>query len=111
MDMPGLPAADPVLMGRPGARGPGGLGPDLAPNGRNGFGGQLPLDAMARPSREAVPLPPDASSTLYVEGLPSDSTKREVARILSMPAYEAVAIDFNGDSAILSLVCVCEYIP
>jgi RNA recognition motif-containing protein len=28
-------------------------------------------------------LPSDASSTLYVEGLPSDATEREVARIFS----------------------------
>ena len=27
-------------------------------------------------------LPPNASSTLYVEGLPEDCTTREVARIL-----------------------------
>lgn len=38
-------------------------------------------DGMTR-SRELVPLPPDASSTLYIEGLPPDCTKREVARIL-----------------------------
>jgi len=28
-------------------------------------------------------LPPDATSTLFVEGLPSNCTRREVARILS----------------------------
>lgn len=33
--------------------------------------------------RAEIPLPPDASSTLFVEGLPSDCTRREVARILS----------------------------
>lgn len=32
--------------------------------------------------RPEVPLPPDASSTLFVEGLPSNCTRREVARIL-----------------------------
>lgn len=37
-----------------------------------GFGG----------GRPEVPLPPDASSTLFVEGLPSNCTRREVARIL-----------------------------
>ncbi|KAH7543804.1 hypothetical protein JRO89_XS15G0022600 [Xanthoceras sorbifolium] len=31
--------------------------------------------------RAEVPLPPDASSTLFVEGLPSDCTRREVAHI------------------------------
>ncbi|KAG6707675.1 hypothetical protein I3842_06G043600 [Carya illinoinensis] len=36
-----------------------------------GFGG----------GRPEVPLPPDASSTLFVEGLPSNCTRREVAHI------------------------------
>lgn len=35
--------------------------------------------------RDEVPLPPDASSTLYVEGLPANCTRREVARILYNP--------------------------
>ena len=77
--MPGFSIAGPAALGLSGAGG----GPDLAPNGRAvGFGGQLPLDAMVRPGRETAPLPPDASNTLYVEGLPSNCTKREVARIL-----------------------------
>lgn len=33
-------------------------------------------------TRPEVPLPPDATSTLFVEGLPSNCTRREVARIL-----------------------------
>ncbi|XP_047321773.1 RNA-binding protein 1-like isoform X2 [Impatiens glandulifera] len=42
----------------------------------------LPLvDSVPRSSRERLPLPPDATSTLYVEGLPSDCKKREVAHI------------------------------
>lgn len=41
-----------------------------------------PIDAMARPGSETVPLPRDASNTLYIEGLPPNSTRREVARIL-----------------------------
>lgn len=32
--------------------------------------------------RPETPLPPDASSTLFVEGLPSDCSRREVSRIL-----------------------------
>ena len=76
--LPGPSLADPAVMGRP-----GGSGPDIARNGRNvNYGSQLPVDAVSRPGPETVPLPPDASSTLYVEGLPSDSTRREVARIL-----------------------------
>ncbi|KAK6938287.1 RNA recognition motif domain [Dillenia turbinata] len=55
---------------------------DLAPNGRGiGYRDQLPVEPVARPVRETVPLPPDASSTIYVEGLPPDSTRREVAHI------------------------------
>ncbi|KAF2321509.1 hypothetical protein GH714_000184 [Hevea brasiliensis] len=57
-------------------------GPDLAPNGQDiVFRSQPSVDTTARPVRETIPLPPDASSTLYVEGLPSDSTRREVAHI------------------------------
>lgn len=56
------------------------LDSDLPPSGRGRrFGHQL--DAIIRQSRETAPLPPDASSTLYVEGLPPDSTRREVAHI------------------------------
>lgn len=69
-----IPMGEPSLMGRP--------GPELVSNGRGvGFGGPLPVDTMARPARETVPLPPDASNTLYVEGLPPNCTKREVAHI------------------------------
>lgn len=73
-----LPVSDPSVTGRHGA-----TGPDLVPNLRSSsIDDQLPFDAAARPGHETLPLPPDASSTLYVEGLPADSTKREVARIL-----------------------------
>nr|GME14162.1 RNA-binding protein 2-like [Ipomoea batatas] len=73
--MPGLAARDPVATAR------GAVAPELVTNGRGmGYVGRLPVDAIARP-RETLPLPPDASSTLYVEGLPPDSTKREVAHI------------------------------
>lgn len=75
--MTGLPILDSGLTSRPRAS-----VPDLAPNGRDfGFGSQPHLDTISRPVRETVPLPPDASSTLYVEGLPPDSTRREVAHI------------------------------
>ncbi|XP_057427332.1 RNA-binding protein 2-like isoform X2 [Lotus japonicus] len=75
--LPGHSLGDPAVMGHL-----GGGGHDLARNGRNAnYGGQLPVDAVSRPGPETVPLPPDASSTLYVEGLPSDCTKREVAHI------------------------------
>ncbi|XVF64364.1 hypothetical protein PTKIN_Ptkin09bG0163800 [Pterospermum kingtungense] len=75
--MPARPIADPPLIGHSGS-----AAPDVAPNGRDvGYDGQLLVDAMSRPGRDTVPLPPDASNTLYVEGLPPDSTKREVAHI------------------------------
>lgn len=105
----GNPLADPAAMGLSGAvrsdAAPNGRGmsfggrlPMDALNGRGmgfdgrlpvdarsggmGFDGRLPVDAMPRLSRETIPLPPDASNTLYVEGLPSDITRREVSRIL-----------------------------
>lgn len=72
-----LPVSDPSVTGRPGA-----TGPELVPNLRSSsIDDQLPFDATARPGHETLPLPPDASSTLYVEGLPADSSKREVAHI------------------------------
>lgn len=76
--MPGLlPMREPPLMG-----GPRSVGLDMVPNGRSmGFGSQHAEDPMARLGREVGSLPPDASNTLYIEGLPSDSTKREVAHI------------------------------
>lgn len=76
--LPGHLLADPAVMGHPGSG-----GPDLARNGFNvDYGGQLPVNAVSRPGPEAQLLPPGATSTLYIEGLPSDSSRREVARIL-----------------------------
>lgn len=73
----GISVGEPSLLGRPGS-----IAPDAASNGRDvGYGGQLRVDMMARPVRETVPLPSDASNTLYVEGLPPNSSKREVAHI------------------------------
>lgn len=76
--IPSFPGIDPTAMVHHGP-----LVPELAPSSRNtGYGGQLPIDIMPMPGREPVHLPPNASSTLFVEGLPADTTKREVARIL-----------------------------
>lgn len=70
----GVAAMDEFMMRRGGG---GGL------NGRDMGGGFDPLDSVDRRSnREPLPLPPDASNTLYVEGLPSNCSTREVARIL-----------------------------
>ncbi|KAL6005656.1 DNA-binding protein jumonji/rbp2/SMCY [Asimina triloba] len=64
--MSGHPVEDPRMMGV------GSMDPGMAAKGRSmGFGG----------GRPDMPLPPDASSTLYVEGLPANSTRREVSHI------------------------------
>ncbi|CAM8935799.1 unnamed protein product [Rhodiola kirilowii] len=42
---------------------------------------QHPAETANKPARGALPLPLDASNTIYVECLPSDCTKREVAHI------------------------------
>ncbi|KAF1884714.1 hypothetical protein Lal_00028600, partial [Lupinus albus] len=95
---PGHSLADPSVMGHH-----GGGGPDLTPNGRGvSYSGQLPVDAVFRPGPETVPLPPDASNTLYVEGLPSDCTKRDAARILFV-VMQCLVIR-GGDPLILCFV-------
>ncbi|XP_031373385.1 RNA-binding protein 2-like [Punica granatum] len=102
----------PTMMGHPG---PGPQRLDLPSNGLDGnFGGSLSIDPMSRPSmgREAAaPLPPDASSTLYVEGLPSNCTRREVAHIFRpFVGYKEVRLASkeskhrNGDPLILCFV-------
>ena len=71
-------AMDEFMMRRGGGGGGGGGVHGL--NGRDmGFD---PLDSVDRRNREPLPLPPDASNTLYVEGLPSNCSRRELARIL-----------------------------
>ncbi|OMO87899.1 hypothetical protein CCACVL1_08682 [Corchorus capsularis] len=63
--MPGRSVDDPRIMGI------GSVDPGQPVKDRTlGFGG-----------RPDPPLPPDASSTLFVEGLPSDCTRREVSHI------------------------------
>lgn len=75
--IPAYPVVDSPVMTRGGS-----AGRDLVGNGRNdGYGSKFQPEPMARPDRETAPLPPDASSTLYVEGFPPDCTKREVAHI------------------------------
>ncbi|XP_031263256.1 RNA-binding protein 2-like [Pistacia vera] len=74
--MAGIPIADGV-SGRPGI-----IGRDMVSNGPSrDLDDRLPVETMARPDRETLPLPPDVSNTLYVEGLPPDTTRREVAHI------------------------------
>ncbi|KAF2291238.1 hypothetical protein GH714_020812 [Hevea brasiliensis] len=101
-----LPVFNSGIVGRPRAS-----GPYLAPNGRDlVFRRQPSVDTMDRPVRETVPLPPDASSTLYVEGLPPDSTRREVAHIFRpFVGYKEVRLvskefKHRGDPIILCFV-------
>ncbi|GAB2224379.1 hypothetical protein Droror1_Dr00005135 [Drosera rotundifolia] len=55
---------------------------EFAPTGLGvGYGFQQSVDTLTRPVLGTVPLPPNAASTLYVRGLPPDSTRREVAHI------------------------------
>ncbi|KAK4490201.1 hypothetical protein RD792_000858 [Penstemon davidsonii] len=90
---------------------PEAFAPELYTNGRGpSFGGPLPIDRVARP-RETLPLPPDASNTLYIEGLPADCTKREVAHIFRpFVGYKEVRIVRKepkyrgGDHLIMSFV-------
>ncbi|XP_073145903.1 RNA-binding protein 2-like [Henckelia pumila] len=56
------------------------VAPELALNDRSTGFGPPPINRITVP-REIIPLPPDASSTLYIEGLPPNSTRREVAHI------------------------------
>lgn len=63
----GRPVDDPRIMGI------GGSDPAVSAKSRAlGVGG----------GRPELSLPPDASSTLFVEGLPANCSRREVARIL-----------------------------
>ncbi|CAM8983354.1 unnamed protein product [Rhodiola kirilowii] len=73
---------------------------DPASTGRGSdYGIQLPEDAAVKPTRGTLPLPlpPDASNTIYVEGLPSDCTKREVAHIFRpFVGYKEVRLVTKG---------------
>ncbi|XP_020599634.1 RNA-binding protein 2-like isoform X2 [Phalaenopsis equestris] len=73
---------EPVMLTGPGFRS---LGPQEVANGSfpMGFRSQVPIDPMARPlhPEREIPLPDDASNTLFVEGLPRDTTEREIAHI------------------------------
>ena len=51
------------------------------------------------PNYLAIQLPPDASSTLYVEGLPSDATEREVSHIFRRFEGQVRAVAGGGDGS------------
>lgn len=94
---------DEFMMRRGGGGGVHGL------NGRDmGFD---PIDSVDRRNREPLPLPPDASNTLYVEGLPSNCSRREVAHIFRpFVGYREVRLvtkdskHRNGDPVVLCFV-------
>ncbi|KAL1187930.1 Nuclear speckle RNA-binding protein A [Cardamine amara subsp. amara] len=101
-----------VAMGRPGGNGQtmdefmmrrGGVLPlDHGPNGHAiGFD---PPESVGRRNREPLPLPPDASNTLYVEGLPSNCSRREVARYREVRLVTKDSKHRNGDPIVLCFV-------
>uniref|UniRef100_A0A1J3FQF5 RRM domain-containing protein n=2 Tax=Noccaea caerulescens TaxID=107243 RepID=A0A1J3FQF5_NOCCA len=70
-----------------------------------------PPESVDRRNREPLPLPPDASNTLYVEGLPSNCSRREVAHIFRpFLGYKEVRLvnkdskQRNGDPIVLCFV-------
>ncbi|KAK9080769.1 hypothetical protein SSX86_000527 [Deinandra increscens subsp. villosa] len=106
--MHSLPSFDPVAMTRGGP-----MGLDLAAANGRAFpvDGHSPVDFMARPTRDTLPLPADASSTIYIEGLPSNCTRREVAHIFRpFVGYKEVRLvskeskHRGGDPLIISFV-------
>ncbi|KAL8167255.1 hypothetical protein V2J09_008754 [Rumex salicifolius] len=80
------------------------VGSDLLQTSQGiGVIGRHPADMVGRQGHENISLPPSASKTLYIEGLPSDITRREVAR------YREVRLVFKdskhrGDPIILCFV-------
>ncbi|CAH8389967.1 unnamed protein product [Eruca vesicaria subsp. sativa] len=95
---------DELMSGRGGV-----LSPDFGPNGRDlGFSQH---DLVGRPGRELLRLPPDASNTLFVEGLPSNCSRREVSHIFRpFLGYREVRLvtkdakQRNGDPVVLCFV-------
>ncbi|CAA7013485.1 unnamed protein product [Microthlaspi erraticum] len=80
----------------------------LPPERERGFD---PPESVERRNREPLPLPPDASNTLYVEGLPSNCSRREVAHIFRpFVGYREVRLvnkdskHRNGDPIVLCFV-------
>ncbi|KAF8088438.1 hypothetical protein N665_0541s0004 [Sinapis alba] len=96
-----LHIGDELIMPERGGVFPSDFGPD-------GFGQQ---DLVGRPSLELLPLPPDASNTLFVEGLPSNCSMREVAHIFRrFSGYKEVRLvtqdskQRKGDPVVLCFV-------
>lgn len=79
----GLPYHDSVMLSDHTFRSLG--PPKLVPNNNMtpGCGIQVAVDPMVRPvvTEREISLPSEASNTLFVEGLPRDTTEREIAHI------------------------------
>jgi hypothetical protein len=78
----------------------GGMGAGMAgyPVDERRMMGVVGMDArgMGYGARPEPPLPPDASSTLYIEGLPANCTRREVSRILdTIPCTHSILCGFS----------------
>ncbi|CAN6903068.1 unnamed protein product [Brassica oleracea] len=85
-------------MGRPGGGDMGGgvFPPNFGPNGTRAFG-----FGQQDPSRELLRLPPDASSTLFVQGLPSNCSMREAAHIFRpFSGYKEVRLVTKGSKQV-----------
>ncbi|KAG6422544.1 hypothetical protein SASPL_119120 [Salvia splendens] len=54
--------------------------------------------------RPEIPLPPDASSTLFVEGLPANCTRREVSRYKEVRLVTKESRHSGGDPLVLCFV-------
>lgn len=61
--------------------------------------------SMGLGGRSKISLPPDASCTLFVEGLPANCTRREVARILYIHDMFS-----NFPFKFCSFTSICRYI-
>lgn len=69
------------MYGNPPGPGPVQAGPGAPPMPPNAMGLGAPQTPHHVPSGDFIRLPPDASSTLYVEGVPADATRREMAHV------------------------------
>lgn len=65
-----------------------------------GFGGGMP----------EPPLPPDASNTLFIEGIPTDCARREVSRILKSHAFFCLSLIFHLHKLWCKLFIICLHL-
>jgi hypothetical protein len=63
---------------------------------------------MGYGGRPEPPLPPDASNTLYIEGLPANCTRREVSRILVYYGANKICLTSTPSVSKYKMFYVCE---